>query len=129
MIHMPTCRAVRRIRTCDPRLEQADVPVTVCAHFDMCNNTCSTVVTAQTRVRKMIPREDAHHTMKQKNARAASPGTTLIQGPLDDTTTAMIQVIHAMTGAPAEEVVREALGRGCHALLTELPGAVPETVH
>ena len=34
-----------------------------------------------------------------------------------------------MTGAPAEEVVREALGRGCHALLTELLGAAPETVH
>ena len=77
----------------------------------------------------MIPREDAHHTMKQKNARAASPGAALIQGSIDDTTTAMIQVIHAMTGAPAEEVVREALERGCNALIQELLGAAPETVH
>ena len=41
----------------------------------------------------------------------------------------MIQVIQAMTGAPAEEVVREALERGCHALLQELLRAAPETVH
>ena len=41
----------------------------------------------------------------------------------------MIQVIHAMTGAPAEEVVREALERGCNALIQELLEAAPETVH
>ena len=67
--------------------------------------------------------------MKPKNALAASPRTALIQGPMDDTVTAMIQVIQAMTGAPAEEAVREALGRGCDALLKELLGAAPETVH
>ena len=111
------------------RASMANSPVTVSAHFGMCNNTRSTAVTVQTRVGSMIPREDAHHTMKQKNARAASPGAALIQGSIDDTTTAMIQVIHAMTGAPAEEVVREALERGCNALIQELLGAAPETVH
>ena len=77
----------------------------------------------------MIPREDAHHTMTQKNARAARPRGVLIQGSIDDTTTAMIQAIHTMTGAPAEEVVQEALKRGCNALLHELFEAAPETVH
>ena len=95
----------------------APYAVTVSARFGPCHNTCSTAVTAQTRAGNMIPREDTHHAMKQKNARVASPGTALIQRPIDGTTTAMIQVIHAMTGAPAEEVVREALG------------AAPETVH
>ena len=67
--------------------------------------------------------------MTQKYARAARPRGALIQGSIDDTTTAMIQVIHTMTGAPAEEVVREALERGCNALLHELFEATPETVH